>query len=124
MDDIKKEDIEDFKKTKGLIDINENSNNQQQQKENSFEANLLSIQQAAAELVSIQDIYKSQGKLNSEQKRKYSQSLEKLGISAQKLANIQGSDDDIRLLLEGNSLKFYRNLNRKINLIINRTARR
>jgi hypothetical protein len=68
---------------------------------NTFESNLHSIQQAAADLVGIQEIFKQQGKLSSEQKRKYTQSLEKLGVSAQRLANIQGTDDDIRTLLEG-----------------------
>lgn len=73
----------------------------QKQQENSFESNLASIQQAAADLVTIQEIYKENGKLTSDQRKRYSQSLEKLGASAQKLAVLNGSDDDIKLLLEG-----------------------
>ena len=76
----------------------------EQQQENTFESNLASIQQAAADLVTIQEIYKEQGKLTSEQRKIYSQSLEKLGVSAQKLANIHGTDDEIKLLLEGKEM--------------------
>jgi len=71
---------------------------------NSFEANLMKIQEAAADLVRIQEVFKQQGKLSTEQRRLYSQSLENLGISAQKLSKIEGSDDNVRLLLEGNCL--------------------
>jgi hypothetical protein len=66
----------------------------------SFEESLAEIQRAAAELVTLQQAYKQNGELSSNQKRKYSESLEKLGISAQKLANIQG-EDDYKILLEG-----------------------
>lgn len=76
----------------------------EQPQENSFESNLASIQQAAADLVTIQEIFKEQGRLTIEQRKIYSQSLEKLGVSAQKLANIHGTDDEIKLLLEGNKL--------------------
>lgn len=87
----------------------------QKNEANSFEANLQKIQEAAAELVKIQDQFKQQGKLTTDQRRLYSQSLEKLGLSAQKLAKIEGSDDNVRLLLEG---KFFIELSmliRKIN---------
>lgn len=66
----------------------------------SFEDSLAQIQRAAAELVTLQQAFKENGELSSTQRRKYSDSLEKLGISAQKLANIQG-EDDYKILLEG-----------------------
>lgn len=66
----------------------------------SFEDSLAEIQRAAAELVTLQQAYKQNGELSANQRRKYSESLEKLGISAQKLANIQG-EDDYKILLEG-----------------------
>ncbi|KAL7047341.1 hypothetical protein ACKWTF_002871 [Chironomus riparius] len=72
----------------------------QKSEANSFEANLMKIQEAAADLVRIQEVFKQQGKLSTEQRKLYSQSLENLGISAQKLAKIEGTDDNVRLLLE------------------------
>lgn len=67
----------------------------------SFEDSLAEIQRAASELVRLQQEYKDNGELSTAQKKKYSESLEKLGISAQKLANIQGEDDSLKLLMEG-----------------------
>lgn len=87
--DIKKEDLDALESTKGLA-----------KPEISFEDSLASIQRAAAELVSLQKSFKENGELSDEQKRQYATNLEKLGISAQKLANVQ-EDDDYRLLLEG-----------------------
>lgn len=76
--------------------------------ENNFESSLASIQEAAQELVTIQEIFKESGKLTNEQRRIYSHSLEKLGVSAQRLASVQGTDDEIKLLLErGKKFKFY-----------------
>lgn len=91
----------DFKRDTDF-DQFQNARAELQQEENSFESNLASIQQAAADLVTIQEVFKEQGKLTSEQRKLYSQSLEKLGVSAQKLASIHGTDDEIKLLLEGN----------------------
>lgn len=68
--------------------------------EASFEDSLASIQRAAAELVNLQQMYKENGELSSSQKRKYSENLEKLGISAQKLANVQ-EEESYKVLLEG-----------------------
>jgi hypothetical protein len=91
MNDLDKEELENFKQQQI-----------QQRQENSFSTNLQLIQQAASELVGIQEAFNKDGKISNDLRRKYSQSLEKLGISAQKLANIEGNDDDLRLLLEGN----------------------
>lgn len=66
----------------------------------SFEESLASIQRAAAELVNLQQTYKESGKFTDVQKRKYAENLEKLGISAQRLANVS-DDDDYKLLFEG-----------------------
>lgn len=88
--DIKKEDLDALDASKGLI-----------KPEISFEDSLASIQRAASELVNLQKSYKENGGLSDDQKRQYALNLEKLGISAQKLANVQ-EDDDYRLLLEGN----------------------
>lgn len=87
--DLKKEDFEALEHTKGLS-----------KPEPSFEDSLAAIQRAAAELVSLQQTYKEFGRLTGVQKRRYAESLEKLGISAQKLANVQ-DDDDYKLLFEG-----------------------
>jgi hypothetical protein len=97
--DIKKEDLDALESTKGLV-----------KPELSFEDSLASIQRAAAELVSLQKSFKENGGLSDDQKRQYAVNLEKLGISAQKLANVQ-EDDDYRLLLEGelNMTKFKKN---------------
>jgi hypothetical protein len=96
MDDTKK-DEED----KSIIDLA----TIRQKEENSFEVNLMAIQQAATDLVAIQEAYKENGQLSSEQRRKYSSALSNLGVSAQRLANIQGEEDGLRLLLEGNFQK-------------------
>lgn len=66
----------------------------------SFEDSLAAIQRAAAELVSLQQTYKENGELSNLQRKKYAENLEKLGISAQKLAHVQ-DEDDYKLLLEG-----------------------
>lgn len=87
--DLKREDFDALENTKALA-----------KPEISFEDSLASIQKAAAELVGLQQTFKENGGLSDTQKRKYAENLEKLGISAQKLANVQ-DDDDYRLLLEG-----------------------
>jgi hypothetical protein len=87
--DLKKQDFDGADNTKDIA-----------VPEVSFEESLASIQRAAAELVQLQQTYKENGRLSDAQKKKYSESLEKLGISAQKLANVQ-DDDDYRLLFEG-----------------------
>lgn len=66
----------------------------------SFEESLAAIQKAAAELVNLQQSYKETGELSASQKKKYAENLEKLGVSAQKLANVQ-DEDDYKVLLEG-----------------------
>lgn len=70
-----------------------------------FEDSLAEIQRAASELVRLQQAYKENGELSTAQRKKYSESLEKLGISAQKLANVQGEDESLKLLLEGELFK-------------------
>lgn len=68
----------------------------------SFESSLLSIQNAAADLVNLQEQFKAKGNLTREQQKQYAASLEKLGVSSQKLAHIQQeTGDDFRLLFEG-----------------------
>lgn len=68
----------------------------------SFENNLLAIQNAAADLVSLQEQFKVNGNLTRDQQKQYAASLEKLGVSAQKLAQIQQeTGDDFRLLFDG-----------------------
>lgn len=95
MDEVKPDDFDALENTKGLL-----------KPEISFEESLASIQRAAAELVSIQSTYKETGRLSESQKRKYAENLEKLGISAQKLANVQ-DDDDYKLLFEGDTSKVF-----------------
>lgn len=87
---LKREDFEALENTKAAP-----------KPELSFEDSLAAIQRAAAELVSLQQNYKENGRLTDAQRRKYSENLEKLGISAQKLANVQDEDDNHRLLFEG-----------------------
>lgn len=99
--DLKKEDFEGLENTKVLP-----------KPEFSFEDSLASIQRAAATLVQLQQAYKENGRFSDVQKRKYTESLEKLGVSAQKLANVQ-DDEDYRLLFEG-----------KISIIIERLYQR
>lgn len=89
-----------FQNTRALAEL------ANQKEENNFETSLASIQEAAQQLVNLQEAYKEQGKLTNEQRKIYSQSLERLGISAQKLANFQGTDDEIKLLLERNKNLF------------------
>lgn len=97
--DIKRQsEYDPFQNTRALADL------ASQREENNFETSLASIQEAAQELVNLQEIFKEQGRLTTDQKKVYSQSLERLGVSAQKLANFQGTDDEIKLLLER---KFY-----------------
>lgn len=68
----------------------------------SFESNLISIQNAAASLVALQEHFKNRGNLTRDQQREYAANLEKLGVSAQKLAQIQQeTGDDFRLLFDG-----------------------
>ena len=101
--DISKEDLEKLDKTKSLIE-EATRPEAKQETENTFEINLQSIQLAAAELVSLQENFKKSGELNSEQQKKYTENLEKLGVSAQKLAHIQqDSGDDFRLLFDSKS---------------------
>uniref|UniRef100_A0A182JVF5 DUF4774 domain-containing protein n=1 Tax=Anopheles christyi TaxID=43041 RepID=A0A182JVF5_9DIPT len=71
----------------------------------SFGDYLLKIQNAAASLVSLQEMVKKTGKLSPDQRKVYTDNLEKLGVAAQKLAHIQQSDDDqdaIRFLFDSN----------------------
>ncbi|XP_053675834.1 uncharacterized protein LOC128726074 [Anopheles nili] len=73
----------------------------------SFGDYLLKIQNAAASLVSLQETVKKTGKLSSDQRKVYTDNLEKLGVAAQKLAHIQQSDDDqdaIRFLFDLSAL--------------------
>lgn len=90
--DLKKED-------------HDGSNKALSKPEISFEDSLAAIQKAAAELVSLQQAFKENGELSASQRKKYAENLEKLGVSAQKLANVQ-DEDDYRVLLEGENLKF------------------
>jgi hypothetical protein len=68
----------------------------------SFHYNLYEIQKAASELVGLQEQVKKTGVLTPEGQKTYASNLEKLGISAQKLAHIQKdtSVDDFRMLFE------------------------
>uniref|UniRef100_A0A182NIZ0 DUF4774 domain-containing protein n=1 Tax=Anopheles dirus TaxID=7168 RepID=A0A182NIZ0_9DIPT len=71
----------------------------------SFGDYLLKIQNAAASLVSLQETVKKTGKLSSDQRKVYTDNLEKLGVAAQKLAHLQQADDDqdaIRFLFDSN----------------------
>ncbi|XP_053663640.1 uncharacterized protein LOC128712792 [Anopheles marshallii] len=73
----------------------------------SFGDYLLKIQNAAASLVSLQETVKKTGKLSPDQRRVYTDNLEKLGVAAQKLAHIQQADDDqdaIRFLFDLSAL--------------------
>lgn len=98
--DILKEDLEKLDKTKSLIE-EATKPEAKPESDNTFEINLQSIQLAAAELVSLQENFKKSGELSSEQQKKYTANLEKLGVSAQKLAHIQqDSGDDFRLLFD------------------------
>jgi hypothetical protein len=93
--DLKRQtEVDPFQNTRALPEL------AIQKEDDNFETSLASIQEAAQELVNLQEIYKEQGRLSTEQRKIYSQSLERLGVSAQKLANLQGNDDDIKLLLE------------------------
>lgn len=71
--------------------------------QDSFYFNLQEIQRAASELVDLQDKVKKTGVLTNEGQKTYADNLEKLGVSAQRLAHIQKetSVDDFRLLFEG-----------------------
>ncbi|XP_055603859.1 uncharacterized protein LOC129752090 [Uranotaenia lowii] len=60
----------------------------------SFGDYLLNIQKAAASLVTLQEQVKKSGKLSGDQKKVYTENLEKLGVAAQKLAQIQQQEDD------------------------------
>lgn len=68
-----------------------------------FQQNLLEIQRAASQLVTLQQNIKLSGRLTDVDRRLYSENLERLGVSAQNLAHIQqqGGQDDFRLLFEG-----------------------
>lgn len=74
----------------------------------SFYYNLYEIQRAAGELVSLQEKVKKTGVLTTDGQKTYASNLEKLGISAQKLAHIQKdtSVDDFRMLFEGGLIMF------------------
>ena len=75
--------------------------------EETFEYNLKTIQKAAAVLVNLQHNIKSAGKLTDDDQKLYSENLEKLGVSAQKLAHIQSDTgtDDFRLLFQSKYIK-------------------
>lgn len=93
-DNFKREDLDALDQTKALVKpITKKI-------EPTFEDSLITIQRAAAELVNLQEAYKENGRLNDDQKKKYSESLEKLGVSAQKLAHVQDNEDDYRQLFE------------------------
>lgn len=68
-----------------------------------FQQNLVEIQRAASQLVTLQQNIKLSGRLTDIDRRLYAENLEKLGVSAQNLAHIQqsGGQDDFRLLFEG-----------------------
>lgn len=68
-----------------------------------FQQNLLEIQRAASQLVTLQQNIKLSGRLTDVDRRLYAENLDKLGVSAQNLAHIQqsGGQDDFRLLFEG-----------------------
>lgn len=68
-----------------------------------FQQNLLEIQRAASQLVTLQQNIKLSGRLTEVDRRMYADNLEKLGVSSQNLAHIQqsGGQDDFRLLFEG-----------------------
>lgn len=69
----------------------------------SFQTNLMDIQAAASQLVTLQQNIKLSGKLTETDRRSYAENLAKLGVSAQNLAKIQqdGGQEDFRLLFEG-----------------------
>ncbi|CAO1317712.1 unnamed protein product [Diamesa hyperborea] len=95
--DIKKEDLQEPEMSKALPRPQASF----EKEEITFENSLLAIQRAAAELVHLQESFKETGKLTDEQKKIYSKNLENLGLSAQKLANVQQEDgDDYRLLFD------------------------
>jgi hypothetical protein len=82
-----------------------------QQEENSFEFNLKTIQDAAGELVKLQEVIKTTGKMSSKQQLQYTAALEKLGMSAFRLANVQKEDNnDLRQLFESKFLSFKKKL--------------
>ncbi|GAB0100336.1 hypothetical protein DMENIID0001_163610 [Sergentomyia squamirostris] len=68
-----------------------------------FTNNLFYIQQAAAVLVALQQRVKMTGKLTGADKKIYADHLQLLGVSAQKLAQLQNEagDNDLNLLFQG-----------------------
>lgn len=80
------------------------------QEDSSFDFNLKAIQKAATELVKLQQSVKNSGKMTPEAEQLYAIHLEKLGVSAQKLAHLQKTTghDDFKLLFQGicNNLNF------------------
>ncbi|XP_055707312.1 uncharacterized protein LOC129804220 isoform X2 [Phlebotomus papatasi] len=68
-----------------------------------FSEHLSTIQQAAAVLVALQERVKMTGKLSGVDKKIYADNLEMLGISAQKLAQLQNeaADNDLNLIFQG-----------------------
>lgn len=68
-----------------------------------FADNLLKIQQAASQLVTIQQLVKASGKITEEEKQTYAENLDTLGKAAQELAKINdgAQDDDFRRLITG-----------------------
>lgn len=83
------------------------------EEEASFDYNLKAIQKAATELVNLQQSVKITGKMTPEAEQLYAIQLEKLGVSAQKLAHLQKTTghDDFKLLFQGISFKSYIFLN-------------
>lgn len=73
------------------------------EEEASFDYNLKAIQKAATELVNLQQSVKLTGKMTPEAEQLYAIQLEKLGVSAQKLAHLQKTTghDDFKLLFQG-----------------------
>ncbi|XP_055687448.1 uncharacterized protein LOC129792416 isoform X2 [Lutzomyia longipalpis] len=68
-----------------------------------FSNHLTAIQKAAAILVALQERVRMTGKLSGSDKKIYADHLELLGISAQKLAQLQNdaADNDLNLLFQG-----------------------
>lgn len=69
----------------------------------SFQHNIRVIQQAASELVNLQVDVKKSGRLTPAGQKLYAENLEKLGVSAQKLALLQKEtgQEDFKLLFSG-----------------------
>jgi hypothetical protein len=78
-----------------------------QEEQTSFEFNLKTIQDAASELVRLQDSVKLTGKMTTKQQAQYTAALERLGNSALRLANVTKDEkNDLRQLFESKSRGF------------------